>query len=237
MMENKIFRWIAFVVSVILAITAIAVHTFSGFLCFVVSAFIFIPFNHLPEKLDSELDPKYRKRATIITAGIFLICGLLAFTTAGSHSNNDNQIDTAITTTTTTRATTTTKAITTTTTTTATITTTASTSTIEAATTTTEATTAAITEAPMEAATEPALVQEPVAEEPPVEAQPQTIHFVLNAATGCVHADSSCSAAQKILPENYSTLDIPEDQLSSYAGVYWACGKCAKRYSSQLPKF
>lgn len=237
MMENKIFRWIAFVVSVILAVIAIAVHTFSGFLCFVVSAFIFIPFNHLPEKLDSELDPKYRKRATIITAGIFLICGLLAFTTAGSHSNNDNQIDTAITTTTTTRATTTTKAITTTTTTTATITTTASTSTIEAATTTTEATTAAITEAPTEAATEPALVQEPVAEEPPVEAQPQTIHFVLNAATGCVHANSSCSAAQKILPENYSTLDIPEDQLSSYAGVYWACGKCAKRYSSQLPKF
>ena len=198
-----------------------------------VSAFIFIPFNHLPEKLDSELDPKYRKRATIITAGIFLICGLLAFTTAGSHSNNDNQIDTAITTTTTTRATTKPKATTTTT----TITTTASTSTTEATTATTEATTAAITEAQTEAATEPALVQEPVAEEPPVEAQPQTIHFVLNAATGCVHANSSCSAAQKILPENYSTLDIPEDQLSSYAGVYWACGKCAKRYSSQLPKF
>ena len=213
MMENKIFRWIAFVVSVILAVIAIAVHTFSGFLCFVVSAFIFIPFNHLPEKLDSELDPKYRKRATIITAGIFLICGLLAFTTAGSHSNNDNQIDTAITTTT------------------------ASTSTTEATTATTEATTAAITEAQTEAATEPALVQEPVAEETPVEAQPQTIHFVLNAATGCVHANSSCSAAQKILPENYSTLDIPEDQLANYEGVYWACGKCAKRYSSQLPKF
>ena len=233
MMENKIFRWIAFVVSVILAVIAIAVHTFSGFLCFVVSAFIFIPFNHLPEKLDSELDPKYRKRATIITAGIFLICGLLAFTTAGSHSNNDNQIDTAITTTTTTRATTKPKATTTTT----TITTTASTSTTEATTATTEATTAGITEAQTEAATEPALVQEPVAEETPAEAQPQTIHFVLNAATGCVHANSSCSAAQKILPENYSTLDIPEDQLANYEGVYWACGKCAKRYSSQLPKF
>ena len=219
MMENKIFRWIAFVVSVILAVIAIAVHTFSGFLCFVVSAFIFIPFNHLPEKLDSELDPKYRKRATIITAG--------------SHSNNDNQIDTAITTTTTTRATTKPKATTTTT----TITTTASTSTTEATTATTEATTAAITEAQTEAATEPALVQEPVAEETPAEAQPQTIHFVLNAATGCVHANSSCSAAQKILPENYSTLDIPEDQLANYEGVYWACGKCAKRYSSQLPKF
>lgn len=30
---------------------------------------------------------------------------------------------------------------------------------------------------------------------------------------------------------------IEEDQLANYAGQYWACGICSKRYSSQLPKF
>ena len=88
MMENKTFRWIAFAVSAVLAVIAIFAHTFSGFLCFAVAAFIFIPVNRIFEKLDSELDPKYRKRATAITAGIFLVCGLLAFTTAGSHTTS-----------------------------------------------------------------------------------------------------------------------------------------------------
>ena len=99
MMENKTFRWIAFAVSAVLAVIAIFAHTFSGFLCFAVAAFI--PVNRLFEKLDSELDPKYRKRATAITAGIFLVCGLLAFTTAGSHTSSSQESDSTATTTTT----------------------------------------------------------------------------------------------------------------------------------------
>ena len=53
MMENKTFRWIAFAVSAVLAVIAIFAHTFSGFLCFAVAAFILIPVNRLFEKLDS----------------------------------------------------------------------------------------------------------------------------------------------------------------------------------------
>lgn len=140
MMENKTFRWIAFAVSAVLAVIAIFAHTFSGFLCFAVAAFIFIPVNRLFEKLDSELDPKYRKRATAITAGIFLVCGLLAFTTAGSHTTSSQKKDSTVTTTTTV-VTTTTAAETTTTTTKATTTTT--TTTTEATTTAAETTTAA----------------------------------------------------------------------------------------------
>ena len=47
MMENKTFRWIAFAVSAVLAVIAIFAHTFSGFLCFAVAAFILIPVNRL----------------------------------------------------------------------------------------------------------------------------------------------------------------------------------------------
>ncbi len=231
MMENKLFRWISFAVTVILAIVAICVGTISGFLCFAAAAFILIPVNHLFEKLDGELDPKYRKRATAITAGIFLICGLLAFTTAGNSSDGQTDKETVTTTTTaitttiertTEPTTTTTKEMTTTTTTTTTTTIT----TTEATTTTTVTTTAA-----------PVIETEPeIIETETVVKAPQTIHFILNLESGCLHASSTCSAAEAILPENRSEIDISEDSLGDYAGQYWACGKCAKRYSSQLPK-
>lgn len=110
MMDNKFFRWIVFAVAVILAILAIFSNTFSGFLCFAVVAFVFIPINKLFEKLDTEFDPKYRKRATIITVIIFTVCGLLAFTTAGNDS--EKQSDKEMTTTGTTITTTTTANIT-----------------------------------------------------------------------------------------------------------------------------
>lgn len=194
MMENKIFRWIAFAVSAVLAVVAIFAHTFSGFLCFAVSAFILIPVNRLFEKLDGELDPKYRKRATAITAGIFLVCGLLAFTTAGSHSSQkpDSTTTTAISTTATTETTTT--QTTTSTTKATTSTTTTTTTTTEATTTTAETTTVAPTEAPTEAPTDPpAPVQEEVPAEQPVA---NTFTYVINTSSGKFHYPN-CSSAKK----------------------------------------
>lgn len=209
MMENKTFRWIAFAVSAVLAVIAIFAHTFSGFLCFAVAAFIFIPVNRLFEKLDSELDPKYRKRATAITAGIFLVCGLLAFTTAGSHTTSSQKKDSTATTTTT-AVTTTTAAETTTTTTKATTTTT--TTTTEATTTAAETTTAA---------TEPPA---PAQEETPAE-QPagNTRNYVINTNTGKFHYPS-CSSAKRISDANRSEYTGTRDDL--IAQGYAPCEKC-----------
>lgn len=217
MMENKTFRWIAFAVSAVLAVIAIFAHTFSGFLCFAVAAFIFIPVNRLFEKLDSELDPKYRKRATAITAGIFLVCGLLAFTTAGSHASSSQEPDSTATTTTT--AVTTTTAAETTTTTKATTTTTTTTTT-EATTTAAETTTAA-TEPPTEAPTEPPA---PAQEEAPAE-QPagNTRNYVINTGSGIFHYPS-CSSAKRISDANRSEYTGTRDDL--IAQGYSPCGNC-----------
>lgn len=148
-MNSKLFRWIAFAVCVLLAIIALIVHTATGFLCFAVAAFITIPINRIFGKLDSDLDAKYRKRATFITTIIFFLCGLFAFTTAGSSSAKENS-NQAVTTTTaiTTEATTTTIPTTISTTTVSTTTETTFTTTIIAETTTT--TTIVITEAATE---------------------------------------------------------------------------------------
>ena len=210
MMENKTFRWIAFAVSAVLAVIAIFAHTFSGFLCFAVAAFIFIPVNRLFEKLDSELDPKYRKRATAITAGIFLVCGLLAFTTAGIHASSSQEPDstattttTAVTTTTTTETTTTTKATTSTT-----KATTATTTTTEATTTAVE-TTMAATEPPTEAPTDPPAGN--------------TRNYVINTNTGKFHYPS-CSSAKRISDANRSEYTGTRDDL--IAQGYAPCEKC-----------
>lgn len=74
--------------------------------------------------------------------------------------------------------------------------------------------------------------------QPPVEIQPEStvLHFVVNCESNCVHIDSHCSAAQKILPENYSEIDIPAEELGNYSETYWACGKYSKRYQDILPK-
>lgn len=209
MMENKTFRWIAFAVSAVLAVIAIFAHTFSGFLCFAVAAFIFIPVNRLFEKLDSELDPKYRKRATAITAGIFLVCGLLAFTTAGSHTTSSQKKDSTVTTTTTV-VTTTTAAETTTTTTKATTTTT--TTTTEATTTAAETTTAA---------TEPPA---PAQEETPAEQPAANVFtYVINTSSGIFHYPS-CSSAKRISDANRSEYTGTRDDL--IAQGYSPCGNC-----------
>lgn len=210
MMENKTFRWIAFAVSAVLAVIAIFAHTFSGFLCFAVAAFIFIPVNRLFEKLDSELDPKYRKRATAITAGIFLVCGLLAFTTAGSHATSSQKKDSTVTTTTTV-VTTTTAAETTTTTTKATTTTTTTTTT-EATTTAAETTTAA---------TEPPA---PAQEETPAEQPAANVFtYVINTGSGIFHYPS-CSSAKRISDANRSEYTGTRDDL--IAQGYSPCGNC-----------
>ncbi len=210
MMENKTFRWIAFAVSAVLAVIAIFAHTFSGFLCFAVAAFILIPVNRLFEKLDSELDPKYRKRATAITAGIFLVCGLLAFTTAGSHTTSSQKKDSTVTTTTTV-VTTTTAAETTTTTTKATTTTTTTTTT-EATTTAAETTTAA---------TEPPA---PAQEETPAEQPAANVFtYVINTGSGIFHYPS-CSSAKRISDANRSEYTGTRDDL--IAQGYSPCGNC-----------
>lgn len=210
MMENKTFRWIAFAVSAVLAVIAIFAHTFSGFLCFAVAAFILIPVNRLFEKLDSELDPKYRKRATAITAGIFLVCGLLAFTTAGSHTSSSQESDSTATTTTT-AVTTTTAAETTTTTTKATTTTTTTTAT-EATTTAAETTTAA---------TEPPA---PAQEETPAEQPAANVFtYVINTGSGIFHYPS-CSSAKRISDANRSEYTGTRDDL--IAQGYSPCGNC-----------
>lgn len=210
MMENKTFRWIAFAVSAVLAVIAIFAHTFSGFLCFAVAAFIFIPVNRLFEKLDSELDPKYRKRATAITAGIFLVCGLLAFTTAGSHTTSSQKKDSTVTTTTTV-VTTTTAAETTTTTTKATTTTTTTTTT-EATTTAAETTTAA---------TEPPA---PAQEETPAEQPAANVFtYVINTGSGIFHYPS-CSSAKRISDANRSEYNGTREDL--IAQGYTPCERC-----------
>lgn len=220
MMENKTFRWIAFAVSAVLAVIAIFAHTFSGFLCFAVAAFIFIPVNRLFEKLDSELDPKYRKRATAITVGIFLVCGLLAFTTAGSHTSSSQKPDSTATTTTTV-VTTTTAAETTTTTTKATTTTTTTT---EATTTAAETTTAATeppTEAPTEAPTDPPA---PAQEETPAEQPAANVFtYVINTDSGKFHYPS-CSSAKRISDANRSEYTGTRDDL--IAQGYDPCERC-----------
>lgn len=204
MMENKTFRWIAFAVSAVLAVIAIFAHTFSGFLCFAVAAFI--PVNRLFEKLDSELDPKYRKRATAITAGIFLVCGLLAFTTAGSHTSSSQESDST--------ATTTTTAVTTTT---AAETTTTTTTTTEATTTAAETTTAETTTA----ATEPPA---PAQEETPAEQPAANVFtYVINTGSGIFHYPS-CSSAKRISDANRSEYTGTRDDL--IAQGYSPCGNC-----------
>ena len=210
MMENKTFRWIAFAVSAVLAVIAIFAHTFSGFLCFAVAAFILIPVNQLFEKLDSELDPKSRKRATAITAGIFLVCGLLAFTTAGSHTTSSQEPDSTATTTTT--AVTTTTAAETTTTTTKATTTTTTTTTTEATTTAAETTTAA---------TEPPA---PAQEETPAEQPAANVFtYVINTGSGIFHYPS-CSSAKRISDANRSEYTGTRDDL--IAQGYSPCGNC-----------
>lgn len=209
MMENKTFRWIAFAVSAVLAVIAIFAHTFSGFLCFAAAAFIFIPANRLFEKLDSELDPKYRKRATAITAGIFLVCGLLAFTTAGSHTTSSQKKDSTVTTTTTVVTTTT---ATETTTTTKATTTTTTTTTTEATTTAAETTTAA---------TEPPA---PAQEETPAEQPAANVFtYVINTGSGIFHYPS-CSSAKRISDANRSEYTGIRDDL--IAQGYSPCGNC-----------
>lgn len=73
---------------------------------------------------------------------------------------------------------------------------------------------------------------------PPAEPVVNITHFILNMETSCIHTDASCSAAQKILPENYAEIDIPDNEISDYNNVYWACGKCCSNdLRNALPKF
>ncbi len=87
--------------------------------------------------------------------------------------------------------------------------------------------------------TEPPTEKIPETQPPAIETSPvqTTLHFILNLETSCIHIKPDCSAALKILPENYSTVDIADSDLWNYNGIYWACGKCSKKYTDVLPKF
>lgn len=67
--------------------------------------------------------------------------------------------------------------------------------------------------------------------------EPTMLHFILNTDSNCVHINPNCNRAKEILPENYAEIDILEDELGNYAGQYWACGVCSKRYKDQLPNW
>ena len=66
------------------------------------------------------------------------------------------------------------------------------------------------------------------------EPERKLLHFVVNTDSHCAHSDPYCSAAATIVPENYAEIDVYEDELSKYSGVYWACGKCSIRYRDIL---
>lgn len=69
------------------------------------------------------------------------------------------------------------------------------------------------------------------------EPAPKVLHFIVNTDTGCVHINSRCSAAEAIDPVNRAEIDIPENELKNYQGVYWACGKCCSGgMKTMLPK-
>lgn len=91
----------------------------------------------------------------------------------------------------------------------------------------------AVSQFKLKSENEPVVV--PTVEE--IQQEPEVLHFVLNLETNCVHINQYCSAAQKITSENYSEIDIPESDLASYENIYWACGKCSRRYTDILPKF
>lgn len=66
------------------------------------------------------------------------------------------------------------------------------------------------------------------------EPERKLLHFIVNTDSHCAHSDPYCSAAENIVPENYAEIDVYEDELSKYSGVYWACGKCSIRYRDIL---
>ena len=67
--------------------------------------------------------------------------------------------------------------------------------------------------------------------------QPVILHFIVNTDSGCIHIDPHCTAAEAIGPDHRQEIDIAENDLPTYAGKFWACGKCSRKYSSDLPKF
>ena len=94
------------------------------------------------------------------------------------------------------------------------------------------------TTVPVQITTKQNITQPPTTQavtQPPTTIE-KTIHFILNTDSNCVHVNPNCSAAKKIEPENYSEIDIPENELSNYSGVYWACGKCSQIYKDELSK-
>lgn len=66
------------------------------------------------------------------------------------------------------------------------------------------------------------------------EPERKLLHFIINTDSHCAHSDPYCSAVATIVPENYAEIDVYEDELSKYSGVYWACGKCSIRYRDIL---
>lgn len=203
-----------------------------GGILILISAFIISPISYIIPILNNNLTLKTILRFIVS----FILCVTGCYFATETNENEDTlTVQNIIETTTvpqTTTSQTTTSTITTITTSTTTSTTSTSTSTTTSTTTITTTLTTTVPTTAQPVVTTIVYTQPPT--DPPA---PKLIHFVLNTESNCVHVNENCSAAKKILPENWLEIDIPESELGNYYNVYWACGKCSSRYKNELPKF
>ena len=215
-MKNKIFpiaRWILAVFFVLMAVGNITKSIIAGLL-FMIAAFIISP---LSDKLP-QIPDKYKEKTRYRVATVIILFFAGALTIPTDDKGDDEYTttpDRSIVTEDITTEPETSELAENTTATTTFVTTDSSTTTNTATTTTattTSTTTAATTTAPAR----------------------KILHFVLNTDSHCVHINPQCPAAEAIVPENRSEIDIYEDELGTYSGVYWACGRCSNRYRDAL---
>ncbi|MEE5991630.1 MAG: hypothetical protein V3G42_00140 [Oscillospiraceae bacterium] len=66
---------------------------------------------------------------------------------------------------------------------------------------------------------------------PQTEAEPKEFVFIVNTSSKCLHISSSCYHVANANPENFSTIVIPENELSKYLeDGYDICDYCSENY-------
>lgn len=73
--------------------------------------------------------------------------------------------------------------------------------------------------------------------EVPIEPERNILTFYKSSESNFVHINANCGSVQNILEENLETVQIYEDELDNYSGIYQACGRCSKRFNEELPHF
>lgn len=212
-------RWILFLFALIMLFACVGAKTIFGVICYAVIAFLVIPVNKLPGKLDAFLGAGKRRGITVAVA---LILGIAGFVAIGLFGDSEVKSDRNSLTTTTQMTTTTEQTTTelTTTETTATTTTTTTTTITSTTTTTVTTTTAATTTTVPETTTMAPVVTDPPATNPPAADPPaeNNSRIVYVTPTGKrYHYDNHCNGGSYY----ESTLD---DALSR--GLT-PCKKCA----------